>query len=73
MSYVDGFVTPVPTAKRDEYRQHAADVAVLFRQAGATAVVECWGDDVPPGKLTVARAKQVTVEGWQRPRKQPKA
>ena len=28
---------------------------------------------VPPGKLTVARAKQVTVEGWQRPRKQPKA
>ena len=43
MSYVDGFVTPVPTAKRDEYRQHAADVAVLFRQAGATAVVECWG------------------------------
>jgi len=28
---------------------------------------------VPAGKLTVARAKQVTVEGWQRPRKQPKS
>jgi bifunctional UDP-N-acetylglucosamine pyrophosphorylase/glucosamine-1-phosphate N-acetyltransferase len=27
---------------------------------------------VPPGKLTVARAKQLTVEGWTRPRKQPK-
>ncbi len=27
---------------------------------------------VPPGMLTVARAKQVTVEGWKRPRKQPK-
>ena len=25
--------------------------------------------DVPPGKLTVARAKQVSLEGWQRPRK----
>jgi bifunctional UDP-N-acetylglucosamine pyrophosphorylase/glucosamine-1-phosphate N-acetyltransferase len=28
---------------------------------------------VPPGKLTVARARQVTIEGWQRPKKQPKA
>ncbi len=25
--------------------------------------------DAPPGKLTISRAKQVTVEGWQRPRK----
>jgi bifunctional UDP-N-acetylglucosamine pyrophosphorylase/glucosamine-1-phosphate N-acetyltransferase len=28
---------------------------------------------VPPGKLTVARAKQITVEGWQRPKKKPKS
>ncbi len=28
--------------------------------------------DVPPGQLTVARAKQVTVAGWQRPVKKPK-
>jgi bifunctional UDP-N-acetylglucosamine pyrophosphorylase / glucosamine-1-phosphate N-acetyltransferase len=28
---------------------------------------------VPPGKLTVARGKQVTLEHWQRPRKAPKA
>lgn len=26
---------------------------------------------VPPGKLTVARAKQLTVDGWSRPKKQP--
>lgn len=29
-------------------------------------------DDVPPGTLTVARARQVAIPGWQRPRKQPK-
>jgi bifunctional UDP-N-acetylglucosamine pyrophosphorylase/glucosamine-1-phosphate N-acetyltransferase len=29
-------------------------------------------DDVPPGTLTVARARQVTIPGWQRPRKEPK-
>lgn len=27
----------------------------------------------PAGRLTVARAKQVSIEGWERPRKQPKA
>ena len=27
--------------------------------------------DVPPGKLTLARAKQLTVPGWQRPTKKP--
>jgi bifunctional UDP-N-acetylglucosamine pyrophosphorylase/glucosamine-1-phosphate N-acetyltransferase len=27
--------------------------------------------DAPAGQLTVARAKAVTVAGWQRPRKTP--
>ncbi len=29
------------------------------------------GGTVPPGKLTVARARAVTVEGWRRPAKKP--
>ncbi|MFO1204605.1 MAG: bifunctional UDP-N-acetylglucosamine diphosphorylase/glucosamine-1-phosphate N-acetyltransferase GlmU [Burkholderiales bacterium] len=29
--------------------------------------------DVPAGVLAVSRAKQVAIEGWQRPRKKPKA
>jgi len=28
--------------------------------------------DTPPGQLTVARAKQVSVSGWQRPKKPPR-
>ncbi len=28
--------------------------------------------DAPAGKLTVGRARQVTIEGWQRPKKTPK-
>jgi bifunctional UDP-N-acetylglucosamine pyrophosphorylase/glucosamine-1-phosphate N-acetyltransferase len=28
--------------------------------------------DAPAGKLTVARGRQVTVEGWQRPVKKPR-
>jgi uncharacterized protein YbaA (DUF1428 family) len=30
----------------------AAAAAQSFKEHGATAVVECWGDDVPDGKLT---------------------
>lgn len=52
MDYVDGFVVPVPLAKKDTYVNFARDAAVVFRDHGATRVVECWADDVPPGKLT---------------------
>jgi uncharacterized protein YbaA (DUF1428 family) len=52
MTYVDGFVAAVPTANRDAYRRHAQIAAAVFREHGALAVVECWGDDVPEGKLT---------------------
>ena len=52
MTYVDGFVAAVPTANRDAYRKHAEAAALVFKENGALAVVECWGDDVPEGKLT---------------------
>ena len=52
MNYIDGFVAAVPNANRDAYRKHAEDGAVVFKEHGATQVVECWGDDVPEGKLT---------------------
>lgn len=52
MSYVDGFVLAVPSAKKAEYLKMAELGAVVFKDHGAASVVECWGDDVPDGKLT---------------------
>jgi uncharacterized protein YbaA (DUF1428 family) len=52
MSYVDGFVIPVPKDKKDAYRKMASQAAVVFKDHGATSIVECWGDDVPDGKVT---------------------
>jgi uncharacterized protein YbaA (DUF1428 family) len=52
MNYVDGFVAAVPTANREKYRKHAEKAAAVFKEHGALTVVECWGDDVPEGKVT---------------------
>jgi uncharacterized protein YbaA (DUF1428 family) len=52
MNYVDGFVCAVPTANRDEYRKFTEAAAQVFKEYGALSVVECWGEDVPDGKLT---------------------
>lgn len=52
MKYVDGFVVAVPADKKEAYLQLAAKAAPLFKEFGATRVVECWADDVPAGNLT---------------------
>jgi uncharacterized protein YbaA (DUF1428 family) len=52
MPYVDGFLAAVPTANREAFRKHAEAAAAVFKEHGALRVVECWGDDVPEGKLT---------------------
>jgi uncharacterized protein YbaA (DUF1428 family) len=53
--YVDGFVAAVANAKQQAYLDHAQKAAVVFKEHGALSVVECWGDDVPEGKLTSFR------------------
>jgi uncharacterized protein YbaA (DUF1428 family) len=51
MTYVDGFVCAVPTANKEAYRGYAEAAAVVFKEYGALSIVECWGDDVPEGKI----------------------
>ena len=52
MTYIDGFVVAVPTARQQDYRAHAAQGWALLKAAGATRSCEYWGDDVPHGTLT---------------------
>jgi uncharacterized protein YbaA (DUF1428 family) len=52
MSYIDGFVIPVPADKKEAYRALAAKAAPIFKEYGALRIVECWGDDLPDGKVT---------------------
>jgi len=70
MSYVEGFVVAVPAANKETFRKHAADAAPMFKEFGATRMVEAWGDDVPDGKLTdfkgavKAKPDEVVVFSW---------
>ena len=52
MSYVDGYVVPVPVKNVDAYKKMARKAGRIWLEHGALQVMECIGDDVKPGKLT---------------------
>ena len=70
MSYVDGFIAAVPTANREKFKKHAEIAAAIFKENGALSIVECWGDDVPDGKVTSfpqavkLKADETVVFAW---------
>ena len=71
MSYVMAYVGAVPTDRKDDYLAHSRRMAGIFKEHGATRVVECWGSAVPPGEMTSfplavkAGDDETVVTGWQ--------
>lgn len=52
MSYVDGFLLPVPKKNFEAYRRMARTAGKVWREHGALDYKECVADDVKPGKWT---------------------
>ena len=63
MNYIDGFVIPVPKGNRELYQEWALRAAPVFLEHGAMRVVECWGTDVPVGKVNDFRTSVIAEEG----------
>ena len=70
MSYVDGFVVPVPKKNMAAYRRMATKAGKIWREHGAIEYIECIADDVKPGKVTSfpqsvkLKAGEVVVFSW---------
>ena len=52
MSYVDGFVVPVPKRAQQAYLRMARKASQVWRDHGALQYTECVADDVKWGKRT---------------------
>lgn len=70
MSYIDGFVIPVPLAKKDAYFEMARMAKALYLECGALRVVEAWNDDLQKGKINdfrtavIAEPDEGVVFSW---------
>jgi uncharacterized protein YbaA (DUF1428 family) len=70
MTYVDGFLVPVPRANMDRYREMAELAAQVWMDHGALDYMEAWEDDVKPGKVNdfrtavIAEEDEVVVFSW---------
>ena len=70
MSYVDGFLVPLPKKNRASYKKIARYFGKICMELGATSYHECIADDVKPGKLTSfpqavkLKANEVVMFSW---------
>tara|TARA_R100001377_G_scaffold82792_3_gene63530 strand:+ start:1252 stop:1614 length:363 start_codon:yes stop_codon:yes gene_type:complete len=70
MSYIEGFVIPVPKRNLQAYLEVAKRAAPVFLEYGALRVVETWADDIKPGKTNdfrtavLAEAEEDVVFSW---------
>ncbi len=70
MSYIDGFVLPLPKKNLKVYRRMAAKAAKIWRDHGALEVYECVGDDLKHQhcltfpKLAKIKSGETVIFSW---------
>lgn len=52
MAFISGFLVPVSDSRKEEYIDSARNSWPIFKDYGALSMRECWGADVPDGKVT---------------------
>ena len=70
MSYVDGFIIPVPKKNLAEYKRIAKACAKIWKEHGALEVKECVAEDVKVGKVTsfpravIRKPSETVIFSW---------
>ncbi|MDB2437398.1 DUF1428 domain-containing protein [Hellea sp.] len=70
MRYIQGFIVPVPKAKKEAYIKLAAASGPIFQEYGAVRIVESWSENTPDGKVTdfkkavKAESDEAVVFSW---------
>jgi len=70
MSYVDGFVIPVPEGKLSAYKEIATKACALWKEHGAIQYIEGVGDDLdikdilPFTKLAETKTDETVIFAW---------
>lgn len=70
MAHIECFIAPVPNANRESYLAHATKAAAIFKENGASRIMENWGTEVPDGEVTSflkavqCREDETVVIGW---------
>ncbi len=52
MSYIDGYLIPVPVANKEAYLRASGKFWEMAKDCGALHMIENWGDDIPDGVTT---------------------
>ncbi len=63
MTYIEGFITPVPKANKAAYLDHATEAQAMMQEYGVARMVETWAHDVPEGKVTDFRKAVAAEDG----------
>ena len=70
MAYVDGFITPVPQDRLENYKALEEKAGQIWKKHGALEYVSCLADDVPYGEVTSfprsvqAKDEEIVVFSW---------
>lgn len=70
MTYISGFVVPVPVGNKGKYKNVVDGSTPLFKAYGVTRLMEAWDDDVSDGQVTdfrravAAKDDEVIVFSW---------
>lgn len=70
MSYVDGFVLPLPKKNLETYRRLASEAGALWKEHGALEFRECVGEDLdvdmglPFPKALKVKSGETVVFSW---------